>query len=84
MYFCHCPIAENKRILVSISQQKMWAYENGGGQVEWLVSTGIASSPTLPGVFQIQSHEPNAYAANWNLGMPYFMGIYRPVPTIDL
>jgi len=77
------PIVENKRIVVSISQQKMWVYENGAIKWEWPVSTGIASSPTSPGVFQIQSHEPNAYAANWNLGMPYFMGIYRPVPAVD-
>ena len=77
------PIVENKRVLVSISLQKMWAYENGAVKWEWPVSTGIASSPTFPGVFQIQSHEPNAYAANWNLEMPHFMGIYRPVPTVD-
>jgi LysM repeat protein len=77
------PVIENKRIVVSISEQKMWAYENSVVKWEWRVSTGIASSPTSPGVFQIQSHEPNAYAANWNLGMPYFMGIYRPVPASD-
>ncbi|KAA3659397.1 MAG: LysM peptidoglycan-binding domain-containing protein, partial [Chloroflexi bacterium] len=77
------PIVENKRIVVSISQQKTWVYENGVLKWEWLASTGINSSPTAPGVFQIQSHEPNAYAGNWNLWMPNFMGIYRPVPTSD-
>jgi lipoprotein-anchoring transpeptidase ErfK/SrfK len=77
------PVVENKRIVVSISQQRMWAYENGALKWEWPVSTGIASSPTSPGVFQIQSHEPNAYAGNWDLWMPNFMGIYRPVPTSD-
>lgn len=77
------PVVENKRIVVSISQQRMWAYENGELKWEWLVSTGIDSSPTAPGVFQIQSHEPNAYASIWDLWMPQFMGIYRPVPTSD-
>ena len=77
------PAVENKRILVSLSQQKLWAYENGAIKWEWPVSTGVASSPTWPGVFQVQSHEPNAYAANWNLHMPYFMGIYRPAPDAD-
>lgn len=77
------PIVYNKRIVVSISQQRLWAYENEQLKWEWVVSTGIASSPTAPGIFQIQSHEPNAYAANWNLWMPYFMGVYRPVPTSD-
>lgn len=74
------PPIENKRIKVSIAQQRMWAYENGALKWEWPVSTGIASSPTAPGVFQIQSHETNAYAGNWDLWMPYFMGVYRPVP----
>jgi LysM repeat protein len=77
------PVVENKRIVVSLSQQKMWAYENGALKWEWQVSTGIESSPTAPGVFQVQSHDPNAYAAQWELWMPYFVGIYRPVPTSD-
>jgi lipoprotein-anchoring transpeptidase ErfK/SrfK len=75
------PVVEHKRIVVSIAQQQMWAYENGSLVWNWPVSTGIASSPTSPGVFQIQSHDLNAYAASWDLWMPYFMGIYRPVPT---
>ena len=77
------PVVANKRIVVSIAQQKAWVYENGSLKWEWPVSTGIASSPTAPGIFQIQSHEPNAYAGNWDLWMPSFMGIYRPVPTSD-
>ena len=75
------PVVENKRIVVSISRQAMWIYENDALLWVWSVSTGIESSPTAPGVFQILSHEPNAYAASWDLWMPYFMGIYRPVPT---
>jgi lipoprotein-anchoring transpeptidase ErfK/SrfK len=77
------PVVENKRIVVSLGQQRMWAYENDALKWEWPVSTGIDSSPTSPGVFQIQTHEPNAYASNWDLWMPHFMGIYRPVPTSD-
>jgi lipoprotein-anchoring transpeptidase ErfK/SrfK len=77
------PVVENKRIVISLSQQKVWVYENGSLKWEWLVSTGISSSPTSPGIFQIQSHETNAYAGNWDLWMPSFMGIYRPVPTSD-
>jgi lipoprotein-anchoring transpeptidase ErfK/SrfK len=77
------PIVAGKRIVVSISQQYMWVYEDGALKWEWAVSTGIESSPTHPGVFQVQSHEPNAYAASWDLWMPHFVGIYRPVPTVD-
>jgi LysM repeat protein len=77
------PVVENKRIVISLDQQRMWAYENDALKWEWPVSTGIDSSPTSPGVFQIQTHEPNAYASNWDLWMPHFMGIYRPVPGSD-
>jgi lipoprotein-anchoring transpeptidase ErfK/SrfK len=74
------PVVDNKRIVISISKQHMWVYENGKIKWDWIASTGIADSPTMPGVFQVQSHEKNAYAGNWNLWMPYFMGIYDAVP----
>jgi lipoprotein-anchoring transpeptidase ErfK/SrfK len=77
------PVVETKRVVVSLGEQRMWVYEGDALKWEWPVSTGIESSPTAPGVFQIQTHEPNAYASNWNLWMPYFMGIYRPVPVSD-
>jgi lipoprotein-anchoring transpeptidase ErfK/SrfK len=77
------PIVEGKRVVVSISQQRAWVYEDGALKWEWLASTGIASSPTAPGVFQIQTHESNAYAANWDLWMPNFMGIYQPAPNVE-
>lgn len=74
------PVVENKRILISISKQTVKVYENGQIKWDWVGSTGIDSSPTSPGVFQVQTHEEMAYAANWDLYMPWFMGIYRPVP----
>ncbi len=74
------PVIDGKRIVVSISKQHVWVYENGQQKWSWAASTGIADSPTLPGVFQIQSHEKTAYAGNWNLWMPSFMGIYDAVP----
>jgi lipoprotein-anchoring transpeptidase ErfK/SrfK len=70
-----------KRIIVSLSEQRTRVYENGELNWDWPSSTGIDSSPTAPGVFQVQSHEPNAYAGNWDLWMPHFLGIYRPVPA---
>jgi LysM repeat protein len=78
--FLPLPVVEGKRIVVSLSEQRLRAYEGGTLIWDWPVSTGIESSPTAPGVFQVQSHEENAYASNWDLWMPYFMGIYRPVP----
>jgi LysM repeat protein len=78
--FLEFPVVSGKRIEVSISQQRVRVYENDQLKWDWLASTGIASSPTWPGVYQIISHEPNAYAANWNLWMPHFLGVYRPIP----
>ncbi len=74
------PLVNNKRIVVSIAKQHMWVYENGQLKWDWVASTGIADSPTMPGVYQIQSHDKRAYAGNWNLWMPNFMGIYEAVP----
>ncbi len=74
------PVVEGKRIVVSLKGQRVLVYENGQLKWDWPASTGMAESPTSPGVFQVQSHEELAYAANWDLYMPWFMGIYRPVP----
>lgn len=79
-YFIDGNVNPNKRIIVSISQQRTYVYENNQLIYEWLSSTGISSSPTWTGVYQILSHESNAYAGNWNLYMPNFMGVYEPVP----
>jgi lipoprotein-anchoring transpeptidase ErfK/SrfK len=81
--FFDYPVVPNKRVVVSISQQRTQVYENGQLKWDWVASTGINSSPTWPGVYQIISHVPNAYAANWNLYMPNFMGVYRPIPGLD-
>ncbi len=81
--FMPYPVDPDKRIVVSISQQKTWVYENGQVKWTWATSTGIPDSPTWPGIYQIISHEPNAYAGNWNLWMPDFMGVYQPIPGAD-
>lgn len=74
------PPVENKRIVVSISDQHMWTYEDGQLRSDHVVSTGMANSPTMPGVFQVQIHIVNAYGENWDLYMPHFLGIYEAVP----
>ena len=77
------PVINDKRVVVNISEQRAQVFEDGQLKWDWPASTGIDSSPTAPGIFQIQTHEPTAYASNWDLWMPSFMGIYRPVPTSD-
>lgn len=74
------PIIPEKRIVISILEQRMWVYEQGELIHEYIVSTGIPSSPTLPGIYQVNSHYENAYASIWNLYMPHFLGIYDAVP----
>lgn len=75
----HLPVA-GKRIVVSISHQRMRVYENGALRYDWVTSTGISDSPTQPGVFQVLEKVENAYASRWNLWMPHFMAVYRAGP----
>lgn len=74
------PIVPGKRLIVDISEQHLWGYENGELVIDQVISTGISDSPTQPGVFQAQSHYVNAYASNWDLWMPHFIGIYEAWP----
>jgi lipoprotein-anchoring transpeptidase ErfK/SrfK len=81
--FMPYPVVPDKRIVVSISEQRTRVYENGALLWDWAASTGIRDSPTWPGIYQVISHEINAYAGNWNLWMPHFMGVYQPIPGAD-
>lgn len=74
------PVIPDKRIVIDISDQRMTVYENGQVRSTHIVSTGVSDSPTMAGIFQIQTHELNAYASNWDLYMPHFMGIYEAWP----
>jgi hypothetical protein len=74
------PVVPGKRLVLSISEQRLRGYENKQQVFEYVISTGIDRSPTQPGVFQVQTHEPNAYASLWDLYMPDFLGIYESWP----
>jgi lipoprotein-anchoring transpeptidase ErfK/SrfK len=74
------PVVINKRIVISIGKQRLWVYENGQQIAKQVISTGIDRSPTQPGVFQVQTHELNAYASVWDLYMPHFLGVYEAWP----
>ncbi|MBN1284284.1 MAG: L,D-transpeptidase family protein [Anaerolineae bacterium] len=74
------PIVPDKRIVIDIGDLRMYVYEKGELLKNWGTSTGIDSSPTLPGVFQIRTHEELAYASSWDLWMPHFMGVYEAAP----
>jgi lipoprotein-anchoring transpeptidase ErfK/SrfK len=74
------PVVADKRILISLSKQRLTVFQNGSQIRQYVISTGIDRSPTQPGVFQVQSHDPNAYASVWDLYMPNFLGIYEAWP----
>ena len=74
------PVIPEKRIVISLREQRMWTYEGGELHQSYVVSTGIPNSPTLPGLYQVSTHNENAYASIWDLYMPHFLGIYEAVP----
>lgn len=74
------PVVLNKRIVISISQQHMWTYQDGKLLHDYVISSGMASSPTMPGVFQVTEHIVNAYGERWDLWMPNWLSIYEATP----
>jgi lipoprotein-anchoring transpeptidase ErfK/SrfK len=66
-----------KRIVISLAEQLMRVYQDDQVIWDWPVSTGIESSPTYPGTYQVLSREEMAYASQWDLWMPHFIAIYR-------
>jgi LysM repeat protein len=74
------PVVDNKRIKISLSEQRLWTYQDGELLQEHLISTGQDRSPTQPGIFQVSLHDEMAYASVWNLQMPHFIGIYESWP----
>ncbi len=73
-------VVPNKRIVISISKQRLWVYQDGELIHKHVISTGVDRSPTQPGIFQVQTHEKKAYASIWDLTMPNFLGIYEAWP----
>lgn len=70
------PVAA-KRIVVDKSEQRAYVYENGSLLWTFVVSTGMPGSETWNGTFAVRSKIPEAYAYNWALRMPYWLGFYH-------
>ncbi len=71
---------EDQLILVDISEQRMYVYENGQLLWNWVVSTGEPGKDTATGRFRVLDKLEMAYASTWNLDMPYWLGIYYSGP----
>lgn len=67
--------ANGKYILVSISEQHLYAYQDNKLVYSFIASTGMHNA-TRTGTFQVLDKIPNAYGATWDLWMPNWMGIY--------
>jgi len=66
----------SKLILIDISEQHMYVYENGAVIWSWVTSTGERGRDTAPGNYSVLNKIPNAYGATWDLWMPNWLGIY--------
>ncbi len=65
----------NKYVLVDISEQRMYVYENDALIYSFVASTGM-NNATRAGTFSVLDKIPNAYGATWNIWMPNWLGIY--------
>ncbi|MGC9520293.1 MAG: peptidoglycan binding domain-containing protein [Anaerolineae bacterium] len=71
------PLVDGKRIEIDLPTQTLRAYEDDTLVFEFRVSSGISSTPTLAGQFQILFKEEMAFAQRWSLDMPFFMAFYE-------
>lgn len=74
------PLAPGKRIEISLPEQRLRAYEDEQLVYDFTCSSGMTSTPTIAGQFQVLFKEPSAYASRWGLEMPYFMAVYQEGP----
>lgn len=65
-----------KVILVDISEQHMYVYDDGNLTFSFVASTGIHNA-TRTGSFSVLDKIPNAYGATWDIWMPNWLGIYQ-------
>ncbi len=81
----------NKRIVIDLGQQSLVAYENDQEVFRWLISSGMSSAPTSPGIYQVLSHDEVAAGSSFTLcgsqgcgqwQMYWFMGIYEVTPGL--
>ena len=74
------PLVPGKRIEISLPEQRLRAYEDEQLVYDFTCSSGMTSTPTIAGQFQVLFKEESAYASRWSLEMPYFMGVYQEGP----
>ena len=58
----------------------MYVYDGGALLWSWVISTGEPGRETATGHYSVLNKIPMAYAATWDLQMPYWLGIYWAGP----
>lgn len=66
---------QGKEIVVDISEQHLYAYQDNQLVFSFVASTGIGDSTRI-GTFKVLDKIPRAYSRAFNIWMPYWMGIY--------
>jgi len=64
-----------KEILIDISEQHLYAYQDNQIVFSLVVSTGTGDSTRI-GSFKVLDKIPRAYSSRFNIWMPYWLGIY--------
>ncbi len=67
------PSGAGQVVIVSLSKQQLWAYQNGRFVMTSLVTTGMPQLPTPTGTFHIMMKETNVwFYSPWPYGSPYY------------
>ncbi len=74
--------SSGESIVVSLSQQHLFAYEGDLLIYSFVVSTG-QNGGTAPGNFEILDKISDAWSEPWGFWMPDWMGFYYPIPDME-
>jgi lipoprotein-anchoring transpeptidase ErfK/SrfK len=76
------PLEENKRIVVSLTNHRLTALEDGKTKWVWVVSTGTPATPTWPGVYQVVSRSALSQSRDWDMTLPRVLSVHGPDPAL--
>jgi len=66
----------NKRVEVDLTKQRMYVWQGDTLIYDWVCSSGGPGSGTATGNYSVLDKIPEAWASQWSLRMPYWLGIY--------
>jgi lipoprotein-anchoring transpeptidase ErfK/SrfK len=66
----------NKKIEVDLTKQRMYVWQGDKLIYDWVCSSGGPGTGTATGHYSVLDKIPEAWASQWSLRMPYWLGIY--------